>query len=145
MAIFGAGSTWDGVDEQKENFFANENYVVGWDYLTAKDLYTALASLKTGDIIYLKSNAPGSKSIRVKGIGIVTRPLAEGIFNSFYLESPINTTSLIIEVKWLYKSEFQIQIPNDEGKLTNVRAATFFEEYLPFVQKQILSKLFSSL
>lgn len=143
MAIFGAGSTWDGGDEQKDDFFVNENYVIGWDYVSARDLYTALASLKTGDILYLKSNAPGSKTLRVKGIGIVTKSLPEGVFGDFYMESPINRSGSTIKVKWIYKEEFHIQIPPDDGKLTNIRAATFFEEYLPYVQQEILSKLFS--
>lgn len=144
MAIFGAGSNWDG-DEQKEDFFNDENYVIGWNYLDAKDLYAALGSLKAGDIIYLKSGQPGSKSLRVKGIGIVTKPLSEGIFDNFYLDAPLNRTGLTIKVKWVYKDEFHIEIPASEGKLTNVRAATFFEEYLPYVQQEILSKLFTKI
>ena len=69
MSIFGAGSTWDDGDEQKGDFFANENYVIGWDYRSAKDLYSALASMKAGDILYLKSNAPGSKKLESKALG----------------------------------------------------------------------------
>ena len=39
--------------------------------------------------------------------------------------------------------KFTVKIPEDEGKLTNIRPATFYEEYLPFVQKQILNKIFT--
>jgi len=37
LAIFGAGSNWDG-DEMKHDFFNDENFVIGWNYLSAKDL-----------------------------------------------------------------------------------------------------------
>ncbi|EKM31862.1 hypothetical protein VCHENC02_2541 [Vibrio harveyi] len=36
-------------------------------------------------------------------------------------------------------------MPEDEGKLTNVRPATFYEEYLPYVQEKIVNELTSSL
>ena len=50
--------------------------------------------------------------------------------------------SLFIKVKWLIQKKFIIKIPKDEGKLTNIRPATFYEEYLPFVQRKILEKIF---
>jgi len=141
MAIFGAGSFWDGTDEQKEDFFDNENYVIGWEFGNARDLYLAVSALRVGDILYLKSNQPGSRSIRVKGIGIVTGSLAEDIFEHFYFDRPLNPEGLAIHVRWIFRDEFQIQIPDDEGRLTNVRAATFYEEYLPFVQAEILARV----
>ncbi len=143
MAIFGAGSTWyDEREEQKEEFFNNESYVIGWSYNDAKDVYLAVASLKNGDILYLKSNAPGSKSIRIKGIGIVTQSLTQLFFDKTLNEST-QPEDWSIKVKWIIKEEFIIQIPSSEGKLTNVRAATFYEEYLPFVQQEILNKVFA--
>jgi len=36
-----------------------------------------------------------------------------------------------VNVKWVFRDEFIIQISPDEGKLTDVKAATF-DEYLPF-------------
>ncbi len=57
----------------KDDFFYDDNFVIGWDYNHAKDLYDAVSLLKAGDIVYLKANQVGSQSIRVKGIGIVTK------------------------------------------------------------------------
>ena len=51
--------------------------------------------------------------------------------------------SIFIKVRWIVLNEFTIKIPEDEGKLTNVRPATFYEEYLPFVQEQIINKIFT--
>ncbi len=142
MAIFGAGSNWDGV-EMKNDFFKNENFVIGWDYDNAKDLYDAVSLLKAGDIVYLKANQVGSRTIRVKGIGIVTQSFIHCLIEKGLTKENIaDWNSFFIRVKWIVKDKFHIQIPDSEGKLTNVRAATFYEEYLPFVQTEILNQLF---
>lgn len=145
MAIYGAGSTWyEERIEKKDEFFKNENFVIGWDYDEAKDLYDAVAALKSGDIIYLKSNAPGSRDIRVKGIGVVKHSFIHSLIETkeIGIEQLASGGVLQIPVKWIIKDEFHIHIQKNEGRLTNVRSATFYEEYLPFVQKEILSKLF---
>jgi len=143
MAIFGAGSNWDGT-EMKNDFFDNENFVIGWDYDNAKDLYDAVSLLKAGDIIYLKANPVGSRSIRVKGIGVVTQSFIHCLIEKGLTKEKIEDwNSFFIKVKWIVKDEFHIIIPKSEGKLTNVRAATFYEEYLPFVQIDIINKLFN--
>ena len=72
MAIFGFGSNWSRIDV-REAFFAEEKIIIGWNDETAIDVYSLVSSLKIGDIIYLKSNQPGSRTIKVKGIGIITR------------------------------------------------------------------------
>lgn len=144
MAIFGAGSTWDGTEEQKQDFFDQGNFAIGWSYEDARDVYLALASLKAGDIIYLKSNAPGTRRIRVKGIGIVISPIIQGLFNSIFDNQGTPAINPTIEVRWANTDEFHIDIPADEGKLTAVRASTFYEEYLPFVQIAIIGHLFNN-
>lgn len=143
MAIYGAGSNWDG-DEMKDVFFEKEQFILGWNDEHAKDLYEAITTLKTGDIIYLKSNSPGSRKIRVKGIGVVTKCFIQNITEGEYANQSVKDwDSLFVKVKWIQKEEFHIVIPKDEGKLTNVRAASFYEEYLPFVQERILTTLFN--
>ena len=76
MAIFGAGSNWDG-HEIRQSLFQNNHYLIGWDIVDAEDLYTLISTIKVGDIIYLKANRPGSLDIRIKGIGFVTEPLMQ--------------------------------------------------------------------
>lgn len=141
MAIFGIGSMWD--EEMKDDFFQNNNFVIGWDYYNAPDIYEAVSLLKAGDIIYLKANRPGSRTIRVKAIGVVAKS-----FIHHFIENKLQSTDIAdwnnftIPIHWIVKDEFHIVIPPLEGRLTNVRAATFYEEYLPFVQQQILKRLF---
>jgi hypothetical protein len=143
MAIFGAGSNWDG-NEIKDDFFSNENFVIGWDINDAEDLYSQISSIKIGDIIYLKANRPGSLDIRVKGIGIVKKTFLNQLFDKKENLSK-NRRNFELPVKWIVKSEFQITIPTNKGKLTNVRAATLYEEYMPFVQTEIINKLLKQL
>jgi len=141
MAIYGAGSNWDGT-EIKEQLFDNNNYVIGWDIVNAEDLYTLISSIKVGDIIYLKSNRPGSLNIRIKGIGIVTQSLMQTLFEN-EIDLSNMRANFELPVNWISTENRTISIPNDTGKLTNVRAATLYEEYLPFVQNEILNTLFS--
>jgi hypothetical protein len=142
MAIFGAGSNWDG-NEMKDDFFADENFVIGWDYDSAKDLYDAVSLLKAGDIIYLNSSSPSSRNLRIKGIGVVTKSFIHCLIEKgLTKEEIVDGGSFFIKIKWVFKEEFHIVIPKSEGKLTHVRAGTFYEEYLPYVQKEIIDKLF---
>ena len=141
MAIFGVGSKWED-EELKDQFFSQGKFILGWNKQSAKDLYAFVASLKVGDILYIKANAPGARSIRVKGVGVVTRNLI-GCINAgeFGTSSISDWQSLFVRVAWVHKEEFTVTIPDDEGKLTNIRAATIYEEYLPFVQEAILDKV----
>jgi hypothetical protein len=142
MAIYGAGSNWDG-DEMKDEFFQQDKFEIGWNYESARDLYHAISGLKVGDIVYLKSNQSGSRSIRVKGIGVVTGTLADCLITKGVMEQTAEEPMRkYVKVWWIVKDEFHIHIPETEGKLTNVRAATFYEEYLPYVQKAIINRLF---
>lgn len=142
MAIYGAGSKWND-DEMCQTFFRQGRFVLGWNDENAKDLYEAITTLKVGDIIYLKSNAPGSRNVRVKGIGIVSKSFIQNITDGDYRNVAVEAwDSLFVTVNWIRREEFRIVIPEEEGKLTNVRAASFYEEFLPFVQAAILNSLF---
>lgn len=145
MAIFGAGSNWNN-EEIKQQFFDQEQFIIGWDYKDAKDLYQMVSNLKVGDIIYLKSNQPGSRTIRVKGVGIIQNSFIDSLMQDHLSSEEIRgNVSFYLRVKWFYKDEVLIQIPDNEGKLTNVRAATFYEEFLPYVQQEILKILLDNL
>lgn len=142
MAIYGFGSTWGDDGEQKGNFFDEEKIIVGWNKESADDLYSMISSIKTGDIIYLKGNRPGSREITVKGIGIVTKNFIDCVISDNNAKDIKNWSELYLKIKWIVKESFKINIPSKSGKLTNIRAATMYEEYLPFVQQEILNKIF---
>lgn len=141
MAIYGVGSNWDEGDV-KDVFFEENKFVLGWNNKSASDLYSLVSSLKVGDILYIKSNKPGSRDIKVKGIGIITKSFMGCIMSGEYNNDKISDwQNLFVNVNWLYKKEFIITVPKEEGKLTNIRAATAYEEFLPYVQKEILEKI----
>jgi len=141
MAVYGAGASWDGEDV-RDDFFHDDCFTIGWNRLAGSDLQSSLASLKIGDIIYLKSNQPGSRTIRVKGVGIVVRSFIECVQNGEYPSGQITSwESFFIRVSWIIQEEFMISIPADQGRMTNIRAATFYEEPLPFVQQEIVSRI----
>jgi hypothetical protein len=145
MAIYGVGSKWQEV-ELKDRFFNEGKFILGWNENSAKDLYAFVAALKVGDILYIKASAPGSRSIRIKGIGVVKRNLIGCINSGEFTNTPITSwESLFIRVEWLHRDEFEIVIPDNEGKLTNMRAATAYEEYLPYVQEKIIEKIVNNI
>lgn len=141
MAIYGVGSKWED-EELKSIFFEEEKFILGWNEPTAKDIYSAVSTIKVGDILYIKANQPGTRKIRVKGVGIVIKNFMNCLNDNEY--GGVNFSdweSLFIKVKWIYRKEFMINIPDNEGRLTNYRAATFYEEFLPLVQEKILEKI----
>jgi hypothetical protein len=141
MAIFGVGSNWSG-EEMSNRFFTEGKFIVGWDVDSAKDLYVFLASLKVGDVLYVKANPPGSREIRVKGVGIVTKSVMGCLISGEFEGSCISDgNGLFVRVRWVDQQEFTVTIPENEGRLTNIRAATIYEEYLPFVQDAILRRI----
>ncbi len=144
MAIYGVGSNWDG-KELSHVFFKEGKFILGWNEKNAEDLYSFISSLKVGDILYIKANSPGSRSIRVKGIGVVKKNLMSCIISDERVSVSIKDwKSLFIIVSWIVKDEFLIEIPEQQGRLTNIRAATLYEEHLPFVQEQIVGRLFNT-
>lgn len=141
MAIYGAGSVWES-GEEMENFFANNNFALGWDYVRAEDLYGLISSVKAGDIIYLKSKSPKSSKMNVKAIGIVTESFVHYlIVNKIELGALKEMGSLAIGVKWVLKIPFELKIEEKQGKLTTFRPSTFYEEFLPSVQREIINHL----
>jgi len=143
MAIFGAGSKWEN-DEMSQDFFRNENFVIGWNINDAEDLYSLISTIKIGDIIYLKSNQPGSLNLKIKGVGIVKNSFLGVLFQNEENLS-LRKHSFELPVEWICKAEFNIVIPINIGKLTHIRSGTLYEEYLPYVQREVLTKMFSKL
>lgn len=154
MAIYGAGSVW-AEGEVMENFFAENNFVLGWGYDDAEDLYGLISSVKNGDIIYLKSKSPKSSKMTVKAIGIVTKSLVHYLIadEAEKTKLPDKTKvvrladggNLAIGVKWIVKTPFELDIDESRGKLTTIRPSSFYEEFLPSVQRAIIDHLTNQL
>lgn len=146
MAIYGAGSVWDMDIEEMGNFFGNNNFVLGWSYGEAEDLYGLISSVKIGDIIYLKSKSPSSSKMNIKAIGIVTQSLVHYLIaNRITPDALMEERSLAIGVRWVVKTPFELVIEEVRGKLTTIRPSSFYEEFLPCVQHAIIDRLTSQL
>lgn len=155
MAIYGAGSVW-AEGEVMENFFAKNNFVLGWGYDDAEDLYGLISSVKVGDIIYLKSKSPKSPRMTVKAIGIVSKSLVHYLIANEKKAAKLpdetkpeerlaNGGNLAIGVKWIVKTPFELDIEEKYGKLTTIRPSSFYEEFLPSVQRAIIDRLTNQL
>lgn len=86
----------------KESFFEEGKFIIGWNDASAKDLYEAVSLLKVGDILYLKANQPGSRNIRVKGVGVVEKSFIQSLIDEgFFHEVISNWSNFYIRVKWV--------------------------------------------
>lgn len=128
MAIYGIGAYFDGERDVSGDFISNNIVAVGWGFNSAPELHHYLASLKVGDIVYIKA-AYGGGDITVKGIGIIR----DNILVNDHQLAP-----LARNVKWLNTDKFIISKPAEKN---NVRSNTIYEEFHPEVLKLIIDRI----
>lgn len=130
MAIYGIGAFYE--EDMSQEFIANNLAGVGWNSSEAPELHKFIASLKVGDIIYIKSFSPKSPDIIVRAIGII---------RDNTLIDATTSNNLVFAgryVIWRDTEEFRIPKPQERN---NVRLNTLYEEYHPDVQAQIINRL----
>ncbi len=135
MAIFGIGAYYD--EDVSDDFIQNSIAGPGWDKEKAPELFQYMASLKVGDIVYIKSCPASSKDIHVKGIGFVS--------DHVLLTEQSDTNGLVSagrRIKWINAEKFTIPKPQEKN---NVRSNTLYEEFHPEVQKVIMEKVISAI
>jgi hypothetical protein len=131
MAIFGIGAYYD--KDMSQEFIDNSIAGPGWDESEAPELFQYIASLKVGDIVYIKSCPPSSKDIHVKGIGFIA--------DHKLLTNVEDTKDLVSagrRVNWINTEKFKIPKPQEKN---NVRLNTMYEEFHPKVQQAIMLKV----
>ena len=133
MAVWGIGSYYKGTfNPDKTDDFIKENCAfIGWDYDNAPSLHYMFSTVKLGDIVYIKSFIPKSKTLHIKAVGIVN-DVNKNISNEL---------GTGVGVKW--KDGFEpvtIEITEKAFK-NNVYNNTLFEEY----DAEIINKLVSEL
>ena len=131
MAIHGVGAYFGDHDVSSE-FIRRKIVGIGWSITDAPDLHEYIKSLKIGDIVYIKS-APPTGDFSIKAIGIISSGV---ILNDVALSN--DTVSIAREVKWVSKRKF---VPKLGKEKSRVRQNSFFEEYNPLVQKQIITEI----
>ena len=131
MAIFAVGANYDGEDVSPQ-FITQSIAGVGWSQASAPELHQLIASLKVGDIIYIKAYSPSSPDIIVRGIGFV---------RDAFIHNNVTSNNLIAcgrNVDWRFKKEFRIPKPAEKN---NVRLNSAYEEFHPIIQAEILARI----
>ncbi len=133
MAIYGIGAFYDdGRGDVSQTFIAKGMAGVGWGRDKAPELHRFIASLKVGDIIYIKAAPLANSDIRVRAIGFIE--------DNDLLDK--KATKGLVEagrrVRWRVKKEFRVAKPQERN---NVRTNTLYEEHHPEVQRQIMRRL----
>jgi hypothetical protein len=132
MAIYGIGAHYNDDGDVSSDFISNNLAGVGWGVAAAPELHKFIASLKVGDIIYIKAASPRSPDIIVKGIGIIRDDvLLTAATSSNIVKAGRN-------VDWKFTTEFRIPKPTEKN---NVRFNTLYEEFHPAVQAQIIRRI----
>src|ERR1700683_1451538 len=122
MAIYGIGAFYDGRNDKSQEFIASGLAGGGWRYDQAAELHRCIASLKGGDVIYIKAAPLANSDIRVRAIGFVE--------DNNLLDS--TATHGLVEagrrVRWRVTEQFVIPKPQERN---NVRTNTLYEEHHP--------------
>ena len=129
MAIYGIGAQYDG-DDVSQEFIDNNLIGTGWTITDAPELHVYFATLKVGDILYIKA-AFGGADITVKAIGVITD-------NIILTSKHHHLTEIGRNVRWLNTTKFIISRPTEKN---NVRSNTVYEEFHPTVQQEIIQRL----
>lgn len=130
MAVWGIGAYYnDSETRDKTQDFLDRSFAyIGWKEPEAPAIYQMLRSIKVGDIIYIKSFSPKTKTLHIKALGIV-------IDNKLQYSEDLGTG---VAVKW--KDEFteviEISI-TPEMYRNNIYNNSLYEEY----DKRIIQKL----
>ncbi len=130
MAIYGIGAYYDG-DDVSDEFIDNNIVGTGWTITDAPELHVYFATLKVGDIVYIKAAAFGSVDISIKGIGVITDNVILTPANHYLTQIGRN-------VRWLNTDKFFVPRPAEKN---NVRSNTVYEEFHPLVQQEIIQRL----
>ena len=128
MAIYGIGAYYNA--DVSNDFIINNFVGTGWTVVDAPELHIYFATLKVGDVVYIKA-AFGGADITVKGIGIIKDDVV-------LTSSHHKLTEIGRNVKWVNTEKFTITRPTEKN---NVRSNTVYEEFHPLVQKEIIQRI----
>ncbi len=131
MAVYGIGAMYGGADDQTDNFIKMSVACVGWSPTDAPAAHAQMASVKTGDVFFIKSYAP-TAGLHIKAVGIVT----DGTFRKI-----TDTVGWGVSVRWVQIPEGRIVVGPVEDHSDYMRRGTLYEEYNPSVIKRVLDVL----
>lgn len=135
MAVWGIGSYYKNLSpkDRTKDYINDGCAYIGWNESEASALYRMLDSVKSGDIIYIKSFSTKKKNLIIKAVGIVT-DTKKG-------ESELLGTSIGVKWKMDFKPE-KIDV-TPEIYRNNVFNNTLYEEYNSVIIKKVIDAIFN--
>ena len=131
MAVYGIGAMYEGTEDQTDNFVKMGVACVGWQPHDAPAAHAQMASVKMGDVFFIKSYAP-SAGLHIKAVGIVTDSTFRKITDSL---------GWGVSVRWIPIPDGRIAIGPVEDHSDYLRRGTLYEEFNPTVIKRVLDVL----
>jgi len=131
MAVYGIGAMYGGTNDQTDDFIKMGVACVGWSPTEAPALHAQMASVKAGDVFFIKSYAPNA-GLHIKAVGIVT----DASFRKI-----TDTLGWGVSVRWVHMPEGRIVIGPVEDRADYMRRGTLYEEFNPTIIKQVLDVL----
>ncbi len=130
MAVWGIGAFYSNSEPTDKTgaFLENSCACIGWNKDNAPSLHFMFDTIKSGDIIYIKSFVPKTKQLHIKAAGIVNDTTKKSYNN------------LGTGVSVIWKKDFQpfsLTI-NDAMYKNNVFNNTLYEEYDTAVINKII-------
>ena len=131
MAVYDIGAMYDGTDDQTDIFIQMGVACVGWSPGKAPAIHAQMASVKAGDVFFIKSYAP-SAGLHIKAVGIVT----DGDFRKI-----TDALGWGVSVRWYTIPGGRIAIGPVEDHSDYLRRGTIYEEFNPAIIRQVLDVL----
>jgi hypothetical protein len=134
MAVYGIGAMYGGTDDQTDNFIKMGVACVGWAPNDAPAAHAQMASVKAGDVFFIKSYAPNA-GLHIKAVGIVT----DATFRKI-----TDTLGWGVSVRWVDMPGGRIAVGPVEDHSDYMRRGTLYEEFNQNIIKRVLDALVPS-
>ena len=131
MAVYGIGAMYGGTEDKSEDFIKNGIACIGWQPADAPPAHSQMASVKAGDVFFIKSFAP-TAGLHIKAVGIVTDATFRKITDAL---------GWGVSVRWVPMPSGRIVVGPVEDHSDYMRRGTLYEEFNPAVIKQVLDVL----
>ncbi|WP_374944967.1 hypothetical protein [Sphingomonas sp.] len=134
MSIIGIGAMYGGTQDVSADFVERGVAAIGFEPVNAPFTHSQMATLKVGDMIFIKSYPP-HLGLYIKAVGVVIDAVIK----------PIEGLGYGVDVRWAWHD---INNPVVLGKMDDrgdhVRRGTFYEEVGPAVQAVVIDLLLGS-
>lgn len=133
MAVWGIGAYYSNSEpaDKTEAFIDNKCACIGWNKNDAPSLHFMFDSIKSGDIVYIKSFTPKTKELHIKAIGIVNDTT----------KNHYNNLGTGVRVIWKENFQpFSITV-DDKMYKNNVFNNTLFEEFNTSIIEKIINSI----